>query len=130
MIAINKEQGKAMVTAMNRHQTKREQILQVYLKAVKIVQDAPKWANGKTIDVYEGTLAGRKASVYLKNEDGMITLTLYRAGKDEKSLMDRFYSEKLHIASFIPVSGWKIVGTEADYRLWNRQTRRALGLGR
>lgn len=128
MIAIGKKEGKAMVAAVNRHQTNREKILEVYLKAVKIVQDAPKWANGKTIDVCEGTLVGRKASVYLKNEAGIITLTLYRAGKDAKDLMGRFYSEKFHIASFIPVTGWKIVSTEADYRFWNRQTRRSLEL--
>lgn len=128
MIAINKGQGRAMATAVTRHQAKRKKILEVYTKAIKIIGDTPKWANGRIIDVYEGTLAGRKANVYLKNEGGVITLTLYRTGKNDKDLMGRFYSEKLHIASFIPVVGWEIVSTEADYRFWNRQARQSLGL--
>lgn len=130
MIAIGKKEGKAMVTAVNRHQTKRAEILEVYLKAKEIIKDTPKWANGREINVYKGPLRGKKALVYLKNERGIISLILFRAGKDDKDLMGRFYSEKFHIASFIPVTGWKIVSTEADYRFWNRQTRRALGLHR
>ncbi len=107
--------------------TKSEQIPDAYPRALATIKATPRWANGHIIDVGNLTIKNRKASIYLKNESGHITLTLYRSGK---SLMDRYYSEKFHMASFVPVSGWTVVSTEADYRTWNLQTERALGMSK
>lgn len=123
--AISPKIGKAMIVATNRHNDSRQQRLTVFHKAVEMVKSARQWPKGENQTLFEGTLDGKAAQIYLKNELTGINLYLFVEGE---SLMTRFYSKPFNIGHFNLSTGFQVsvAATEELYLRWNLETRKAL----
>ncbi len=100
---------------------------ELYHKAIEVIENNPKWASGKSIDIVSEednkTFNGRPARIWLKNEMGQIIFTLFLEGQ---TLADnKHYPIKL--AHHKPVDGWVTVTTEEQYRQWRFATVKAIG---
>lgn len=122
--AVSSKFAKGMVAAQDRHQTKREELLSLYRKAVAVIKEKPRWASGEILTLHNGLLRGRPTQVLLKNENGTVYLSLFMEGQGGR--MDkRFYSQPLAIGLLKPDTGWVVCGVN-EYLVWNRQVRKAM----
>lgn len=124
--AVSPKIGQAMATAVTRNNENRQTRLLPFYKALKAVTDGNAWATGETRSVFVGTIGGRTADLYLKNEGGTIFLHLFVKGK---TLMDRFYSKPFQVALFDFKAGAFQISenaSEGNYLVWNFKTRKAM----
>jgi hypothetical protein len=122
---ITAKVGQAMTTAVNRHNEKRQKRLIVFYKAIEITKKhIRQWSHGESKTIFKGTLQGKPAEIYLRNE-GSINLYLFVEGE---TLMKRFYSEPFKVGYFSPATGYKVSAniTEDSYLQWNMKTRREI----
>ena len=124
--AVSPKVGKAMATAVTRNNEVRSTRLLPFYRALQAVTGSSSWAAGETRSVFVGTIGGRKADLYLKNESGAINLHLFVEGE---ILMDRFYSEPFKMALFdFEIGSFQIAesASEGSYLAWNLKTRKAM----
>ena len=123
---ITAQVGKAMATAVTRHNSNREEILRkreerlsILKKAIEIINDTPQWTNGQEAVLYSGTLQGKPAKVYLSNDKEGINLYLQVESRK---------SEPFRVGYFNPVLGLVIskLANEQSYLSWNWATRRMM----
>jgi hypothetical protein len=95
---ITKKVGQAMATTVTRHNTKRQQKLQVFYAALKAKAQL---TDEEKVIIKVGFIRGKKAEIFLLNNQGRVTLNLTLEGKTFKPL---FLSDAVN---------------EGDYLAWN-----------
>jgi len=103
----------------------RDRLLEPFRKARIVFENKTQWANGETVELYNGTLNGKSAKLWLKNESGKISLQLF---VDNERMTRRFYSKPLLFGLMTPDQGWTLSteATESKYLNWNSRTRREM----
>lgn len=91
--------GQAMATATTRHNSVRQQKLSVFYRALETIK------SGESGTIYNGTMRGKKATIFLLSIDGRITLNLTVENK-----------------TFAPLVMTETVN-ENDYLVWNAKIR-------
>lgn len=118
--AISKPIANGMVQTLARAKLKQEQLLEVYAKAIALVVERQQWANGYIETLYEGTLRGNKARIFIRNDGGRLNLYLYSEHSSGR-LDRRFYSKPFLVGLFKPDKGWCVVHQDSQaYLDWNR----------
>lgn len=123
-IALTALQGKALAVSVDRHNLKRSQLLEVFHKAADTIRSTPQWPSGHTEILFNGTLRGRQAKIWLRNEAGWLQLVLF---------LERptWCSKPLPLAVFKPgQGGWTLIADEQSYLAWNLAIRQALAAQR
>lgn len=117
---VTPQTAKGLLTQIERTKLERERLLEVFTEAIALAATKERWANGEIATLYDGTLRGLKAKIFIRNDSGKLNLYLFSEHPSGR-LDKRFYSRPFMVGLFRPDKGWCVIYQDSQaYLDWNR----------
>ncbi len=113
--------GKAISASVVRGNEKNGQPNRLFDDAVEAFEAKGQWAAGKTINLLDGFLRGKRSIVSLRNQNGFIVLSLIINGRSQ-------YTNQFLIGYNDPSRGWQRARdcSLINFNIWHRRARREI----